>query len=318
MTVASAAGKVILLGEHAVVYGWPAIALPLSDVRATVEVTAQAVQGVRILADDLGQALDLPEDAAQDDGPLQVTVRNTLERLGVTPSQAALQVAIRSEIPIARGLGSGTAVATAIVRALAKHHGVLLAPEEVSDLVFRTEVLLHGSPSGVDNSVVAYERPVYYRQGSPLEPFSLGAPLNLVVADTGIAARTRDAVADVRRDWAAEPALYERLFDEIGELVERAREAAIEGNMTALGHLLNRNQALLRELGVSSPELDRLVAAAHSAGALGAKLSGGGRGGCMISLASRERLSHITAALQAAGAQTVVFTTVQQSVPGGS
>ncbi|MHB1294759.1 MAG: mevalonate kinase [Anaerolineae bacterium] len=318
MTVASAAGKVILLGEHAVVYGRPAIAVPLSDVRAVAEVTERATPGVRILAADLGQALDLPLDPSQDDDPLQVTVRNALERLGVPLRDAALQVAVRSEIPIARGLGSGTAVATAIVRALATHHGAQLAPEEVSELVFRTEILLHGSPSGVDNTVVAYERPVYFKRGTPVELFDLGAPLHLVVGDTGIPARTRDAVADVRRDWSAEPALYERLFDEAGGLVDQARQAVGAGDTASLGRLMDRNQALLLDLGVSSPELDRLVAAARSAGALGAKLSGGGRGGCMVALATPERISHIMAALQAAGAAGVVYTTVQQSAREGN
>jgi len=163
----SAAGKAILLGEHAVVYGRPAIAVPLSDLRATAEVCAAAGgDGVCIRALDLGKEYDLAERYADPAAEaLQATVRNALAYLGVDATAGGLAITVRSRIPVARGLGSGTAVATAVVRALAQHHGRQLPAPVVSDLVFRTEVILHGAPSGVDNTVVAYERPVWFRRG---------------------------------------------------------------------------------------------------------------------------------------------------------
>ncbi|MBC7234268.1 MAG: mevalonate kinase, partial [Chloroflexi bacterium] len=130
------------------------------------------------------------------------------------------------------------------------------------------------------------------------------------IADTGVPSRTRDSVAQVRRGWEATPDRYERLFDEIGAAVDTAQAAIARGDLDALGMLMNRNQRLLQELGVSSPELDRLVDAALRAGALGAKLSGGGKGGCMIALIGAAEAQIVTALLLA-GAQRVFSTIVR-------
>ena len=206
VTTASAAGKAILLGEHAVVYGRPAIAVPLSDVRATVQVDPLPQgRGIIICAADLGQRFGLDEPCDADAAPaLRATIGNTLAHLGVPIEEAHFELVIRSAIPIARGLGSGTAVATAIVRALAEHYGRDLPVAEVSQLAYRTEILLHGTPSGVDNTVVAYEQPVYFVKGEPPMALHVPAPLHLLIADTGIPSRTRDTVARVRQQLAGQ------------------------------------------------------------------------------------------------------------------
>lgn len=312
MWSASAAGKAILLGEHAVVYGRPAIAVPVSGVRAQVRVTPLAPgEGVRIVAEDLGCTFGLESDEPDERAlPLQATVRNALDYFGCHAEGLALRIAIRSAIPVARGMGSGTAVATAIVRALAAFAGCDIAPQALSDLVYRTEVLLHGTPSGVDNTVVAFEQPVYFRRGVELAPQRVGAALSLLIADTGVPSRTRDSVAQVHQGWQSDPARYERLFGAIGALVEAARDAIAQGDIATLGELMSGNQRLLVELGVSSPELDRLVSAATAAGALGAKLSGGGQGGCMIALVTEATRASVQASLSASGAQAVYATVV--------
>jgi len=308
VTTASAAGKIILLGEHAVVHGRPAIAVPLSALRATAEVAAiEPGRGVLIEALDLGESCFLDRAYASDTAQaLQTTVRNTLGALGLPCQEQSLRIAVRSQVPIARGLGSGTAVSVAIVRALAAHFGRDLGTQDVSELAYRTEIILHGTPSGMDNTVVAYEQPVYFLKGQPAEPLQVGAPLALVIADTGHPSRTRDTVAAVRRRWQADPARHERLFDEIGALVQDGREALLVGDLLRLGRLMDRDHGLLCALQVSSPELDRLVGAARDAGALGAKLSGGGGGGCMVALAAEGRREGIAAALWAAGAGQVL------------
>ena len=313
MTKASAAGKVILLGEHAVVYGRPAIAVPVSDVRATAEITPSAADaGVLIVAEDLGQSYRLEQsyetDAAR---ALGATVRNTLEYLGVQIDTQALRIVIRSQVPIARGMGSGTAVATALVRALVRHYGRHLTSGTVSDLVFRTEIILHGTPSGIDNTVVAFEKPVHFKKGQPPDILEVGGEFTLLIADTGIQSKTRDAVEGVRRAWRADPGRYERLFDRIGAIVEEGRRAIVAGQVAELGRLMHRNQLLLLDLGVSSPELERLTRAAESAGAKGAKLSGGGKGGCMIALVDDGTRAGVISSLNSAGASTVFTTTVR-------
>jgi mevalonate kinase len=162
----------------------------------------------------------------------------------------------------------------------------------------------------VDNTVIAYGQPVYFKRGEAPQPFAIGAPLMLAIGDTGIASPTKVAVGDVRAGWQRETARYEALFDAVAEIVESARQAIAAGRVGELGPLMNQNHGLLREMGVSSPELDRLVEAARAAGAGGAKLSGGGRGGNMIALVTRETAATVANALSAAGARRVIVTDI--------
>jgi mevalonate kinase len=303
-----APGKIILFGEHAVVYGRPAVAAPVDQVRATAQVEAgPAGGGVTLVARDLGQVVHLAQ-AAPDD-PLAVIARDTLRYLGQAPPDAI--VTVTSSIPIASGLGSGAAVATAVARALAAFVGGELSPAEVSRLVYEVERIHHGTPSGIDNTVVAYGQPVYFVRQQRPERFRVGRPLHFLIADSGIASPTREVVAAVRAGWEEAPERYERLFDAIGALVDRARRHMQAGQARALGPLLTENHRLLQEMGVSSPVLDRLVDAALGAGAGGAKLSGAGRGGNVIALVDLPAGDQVKAALQAAGARRVIATTVR-------
>ena len=304
---ATAPGKAILLGEHAVVYGRPAIAVPVLQVGARAEVRPGGA-GFRIEAADLGRRLAL-DDAPFDD-PLAAAVRLTLSFLERDAPPAVLT--IRSSIPVAGGLGSSAAVSVAVIRAVARSVGVEPADETVSQLAYEVEKLHHGTPSGIDNTVVAFRRPVYYRRGDPIATLTIRTPFRLVIADTGRPSLTRAAVDAVRAAWQAEPARYEALLDEIGALVDAARAAIEGGDVAALGPLMNRNQALLEELDVSSPELRRLLDAALAAGAAGAKLSGGGRGGNLIALVGPETGEQVARALRQAGAAHVISTLVDR------
>ncbi len=177
-------------------------------------------------------------------------------------------------------------------------------------LVYEVEKLHHGTPSGIDNTVIAYGQPVYFVRGQPPQTFPIGRPFTLAIADSGIASPTRIAVGDVRRAWEQEPARFEALFDRVAAAVEAARAAIAAGEPERLGRLMDENHALLQETGVSCPELDALVTAARAAGATGAKLSGGGRGGNMIALVTESTASRVAGALRAAGAVHVIVTKV--------
>ncbi len=314
---ASAPGKAILFGEHAVVYGRPALAVPVTLVQATATVQ-DAPAGERaftIEAPTLGRLYTLDE-AAPDD-PLAAAVRLVTRRAGLQrPPVAALRV--DSTIPIAAGLGSGAAVATATVRALADYLGLRLSDTQVSEVVFETETLLHGTPSGIDNTVVVFGQPVYFVKGRAPLPFRVARPFQLLIADTGRPSATRLAVAAVRAGHEREPARYECLFDDIGRIVDEARAHLEAGRPAALGPLMTRNHELLRELDVSSPELERLAAAAQAAGAGGAKLSGGGRGGNLLALVTPETEAAVRQALAAAGAVSVLGTKVECSSSSNS
>lgn len=312
LTTATAPGKIILFGEHAVVYGRPAIAAPLSQVRAQALVEDSQDPGVRLIAPDIGRAYWLAEAKHQD--PFARAVLVVIEESGLL-QLPDIRITVQSAIPIASGLGSGAAMAAAVIRALVRHLHLwhLATDEQVSDLTFRVEKLLHGTPSGIDNTVVAYEKPVFFVRQEPknrIETLSVSQPLRLLVADTGVASATKAVVGDVRRQWQADRESFERIFDGCGHIAERARRAIEQGAVAELGRLMNDNQAYLREMTVSSIELDRLVSAAMSAGALGAKLSGAGRGGNMIALVAKEREEDVRQALILAGAANIQYSVV--------
>ncbi len=313
MAIAYASGKIILFGEHSVVYGRPAIAVPVTQVkaRATVEEAAEG-RGITVVAHDLGRTY--PLDQATPDDPLRQIIVSTLERLGVGLGHDLI-ITISSTIPIARGLGSGAAVSTAIVRALIEYFGCRaksqLSPQDISALVYETEKIYHGTPSGIDNTVIAFEKPVYFVKDKTCEVFQVKRPLLIAIGDTGVPSPTKLAVSDVRGAWEREPSRYNRLFDQMGEVAVRARQAIERGGIEEIGHLMDENQRLLREIGVSSPELERLIGAARKAGALGAKLSGAGRGGNMIALVSEETKGLVVSALREAGAMAVIVTEVK-------
>ena len=307
MTTASAPGKIILFGEHAVVYNRPALAVPITQVHAEVEITT-ARADIWIDAPDISlqtNLITLPADHA-----IRRVIERTLQALKIV-SPPALNIRIKSSIPVAAGLGSGAAVSVALIRALSGHLGSLLSDEQVNNLCYEIEKIHHGTPSGIDNTVITYSRPVYFIKDQPIETFQVKSPFTLVIADTGFPAPTRESVSAVRKLWTANPTHWNQVFDRVGSIVRQARQAIENGSWQELGALMDANHACLQEMTVSSVELDRLVLTAKTAGALGAKLSGGGRGGNMIALVSPETAPKVASALLATGASHTIITTIQ-------
>lgn len=307
---ASAPGKIILFGEHAVVYGRPALAVPVTEVHAEVDVTSSSRRGIRIDAPEVGLHAEL--NTLPLDHPLAALIHDLFFTLKIDPFPD-IDIHISSTIPVASGLGSGAAVSVALIRALSAFLERPLDDEHISAHAFEIEKLHHGTPSGIDNAVVAYARPVYFTKGMPIERLRVPEPFTIVIGYTGIAAPTRQSVAAVRSLWEADPTPLEAVFEGMGFIARTAREAIESGSWRHIGPLMNENHSLLQRLTVSSPELDRLVEAARNAGALGAKLSGGGRGGNMIALAPEGMARAIVQALTSAGAARVISTTVGPS-----
>ena len=308
MSKASAPGKIILFGEHAVVYGQPALAVPVTQVQAEVRIEKIFSPGIRINAPNI--QLNEKLDALAPSHPLAATVRNTLAALEVD-SLSSVTVLVRSNIPVAAGLGSGAAVSVAIIRALAMYLKKDLTDEQVSALAFESEKLYHGTPSGIDNTVVTYAKPVYFVKGQPIEILRVKKPFTIVIGDTGIPASTKESVRDVRVQQHKNPDRYETLFATIGSIAKTARQLIESGMPESFGPLMDENHALLRNLKVSSPELDQLVEAARAAGALGAKMSGGGRGGNMIALVPAGKSGAVARSLKEAGATNTIITKVE-------
>lgn len=286
------------MGEHAVVYGQPAIALPFS----AVEVVAQ----VREQGDSLTVSCQFYEGLVHQMPKvwesLKHAIRFSLYRIGA-PTDPAIHVEISSTIPAERGMGSSAAVAVAVARALFAYYDQPLTDEELWDIVQSSEKIAHGNPSGVDAATTSGKQPVFFIRNQPIEPVVLALDAYLVVADTGRTGNTLEAIESVASLMKEGPEAL-LLVEALGECSHQARQALARNEAGLLGDVMNQAHTYLQRLGVSDEALDHLVKIAQQAGALGAKLTGGGRGGCMIALTqTAQEAKAVAAALQAAGAR---------------
>lgn len=299
----TAHGKIILMGEHSVVYGQPAIAVPFPAVSVTVTITPSAGP-VTIESDYFnGELAEAP--AALEN--LQVAVREACAALSQEPADFHLRV--DSTIPPERGMGSSAAVAAAIVRSIFNYFNEDLPYEQLLDMIDSAEKIAHGNPSGIDARMTSSETPIYYQKGSPFERVDFNLDAYMIVADTGQKGQTLKTVGDVgvlSNIYIEEAAV---IHQRLGNLVDNARAAIEAGDAVQLGEYMRAAHSQLMTLTVSNKKLDHLVAAALFAGALGAKLTGGGRGGCMIALAGdKETALTIAEALEEAGADQTWIT----------
>lgn len=306
----TAPGKIILFGEHSVVYGYPAIAVPVTEVKAQVIIRAaprSPAGEIFVDAPDINlrsSFTDLPNDHS-----IAAIIQLVLSALSIS-NPPACNIRITSSIPIAAGLGSGTAVSVALTRALSAFMGRPLTDEQVSVLAYEVDRIHHGNPSGIDNTVITYAKPVYFIRDEPIQIFNVSVPFSILIADSGIPSPTSSTVKDLYKRWEADQHGYNCIFSSVEETVKSARTAIEAGKHDKLGLLMTRNHDLLKDLDVSSPELDHLVKAALAGGALGAKMSGGGRGGNMIVLPNQNDLKNLSANLMNAGAATVIRSTI--------
>jgi mevalonate kinase len=308
---ATAYGKLILFGEHAVVHGQPAIAVPLTaaSARITVE-NGPPGSGVQIvLAESDAPSRILVDDQTLDNA-LAYTAHLVLQHLEYSGAQPDLKLTLHSSIPIGAGFGSGAAVSTALARALSTALERPLDKAALNDIVYTVEKLHHGTPSGIDNTVIVYEKPVFFQREEALTTLSIPEPFTLIVAHAGHTTPTHITVGDVGRLFAAEPSRIGTIFEQIGTLSRTARRLIETGAIAALGPLMNENHRLLQTLSVSDDILDRLCEVAREAGALGAKLSGGGRGGNLIALVEGDQGERVRRALLVAGAVRAFTSTV--------
>jgi mevalonate kinase len=304
----SAPAKIILFGEHAVVYGEPAIAVPVSSLRAQATIKPGR-DGLHIEAVDVQQVLPVELDTEDIDDALTITAKRVLKQLGTQPPDATIR--ITSTIPMASGLGSGAAVSAAVARAVAQAVNQPLDNNALNAIVYEIEKLYHGTPSGIDNTVIVHEKPVYFVRGEPIQPLLISTPLTFVIGDTGEAALTKVTVGDVRKLYDTDKERIGAIIASIGHITRKARQAIAKGDTDAIGTLMQANQQHLQTLTVSSPALETLIDAALNAGAYGAKLSGGGRGGNMIALVPAPKAEAVRQALEQAGAARTTITTVE-------
>jgi len=294
-------GKIILFGEHAVVYGSRAIAAPVPlAVRARV---VDDDKGVWLVIPRWGVEQRLRMDPAKQRS-FEVPAALILRELGLT--DRSMRIEVFSEMPRAMGLGGSAAVAVAIIRAIDRHFALELSDDEVNKLAYQCECVAHGTPSGIDNTVATFGQPLVYRKGDPPEIYSLRfpEPLTFVIGLTGIESLTAKMVARVRDGRRRNRDVYDTMFKGIDAVTGQALEAIKKYDLERLGELMNVCQGLLNGIQVSSWELEELIQIARENGALGAKLTGGGGGGSMIALCP-DHAADIMGAMQEAGYQAM-------------
>jgi hydroxymethylglutaryl-CoA reductase len=309
LATGKACGKVILLGEHAVVYDRHALALPID-----AAVTAQIVErdkGITLEIPDWGISHDWSNPAHASGGASGIIDLIMLE-LGVTGG--GFDIRVYARIPVGMGLGSSAAFAVAVIRAFDQHLGLNKTDLEIDRLAYRCERLSHGRPSGIDNNVATFGEPVLFSRigSSRTRPLELSQVPPLVIASSGKPGATRDMVAGVRARYERNKEMYTTIFNEIDELSVAGAAALREGDYEYLGSMMNVCQGFLNAIEVSTPELEKMIDIARTAGAIGAKLTGAGGGGSIVALCPGTE-DAVASALRQAGYEIIRMDANQES-----
>ncbi len=300
--MATAYGKVILLGEHSVVYGTHAIAAPIPlAIQAKIH---PGENGVHLLIPRWGVEEKLRK-GAEHKYSIYKSLDLILNRLELQDRD--MKIEIFPHIPRAAGLGGSASLAVAIIRALSQHYELNLSNETISQLAYESEVIAHGTASGIDNTLATYGKFTLFRKGNPpfMEELKAPKPIPIVIGLTGVESLTAKMVANVRQSWEKNKSLFEHIFSEIDDLVMKSVEAIKENDLDKLGDYMNINQGLLNALQVSSPEIEQIVSIARKNGAIGAKLTGAGGGGAVIALCP-QNIETVAGAIKKAGYNAMV------------
>lgn len=322
--IGKANGKIILMGEHSVVYHHPAIAWTFSEVEVVATVSSSASQWY--LESELfhGPLMECPEmlhnvKSAIYNSLLWIDAARTASK--PSPSSywqeerffskdwAPLHVHIHSTIPHERGMGSSAAVCTSIVRALFNYYHVELSQNLLWEIVQEAEKIAHGNPSGIDTIATSSNALVYYTKSSGAQVLSPNLEAWLVVCDSGQTGQTKAAVLGLKnrltKEKKAHQSLAMEMINQLGLLTHEAKACLLRQDASTLGRFMNAAHHLLQQLNISNATLDHLVQTALDNGALGAKLTGGGRGGCIIALSDQKQTAdQIMQALMNQGAKT--------------
>jgi mevalonate kinase len=229
---------------------------------------------------------------------VELAVGRVLEKYG---ENVGINVEITSTVPVAAGLGSSAAVVVAVTTAVGALLDMNMSKEDIFKIAYEAEKLVHGTPSGVDPAISTFGGTLLYQMDTGFKPLEVKADIPLVIGDTGVERSTRVQVEKVREVKQRYPQIVQPMMSAAREIVLRALDAFNKNDLETLGGLMNLNQALLYGVGVSDESLEWLINAARKAGALGAKLTGAGGGGCMIALANNEKLEQVSEAIQRAG-----------------
>ncbi len=294
-------GKVILFGEHFVVHGVPGIVSAIDATNdAEVKKTAQGinVKDVRKAAKGYAEEKRLQQLESID---------RILQAMGITPGTVSFEILLGGTLPGFSGLGASAASSVAITRAIAKEYGVKLADERVNEIAYEAEKAYAGTPSGIDNTAATFGGLLWFKKNmksgaNAVEKLHIREPVEIVIGSTGVVANTKAMVEGVAERKRSHPEKYDALFEQAEALALIGRKALLNFDLKRVGELMNDNHHLLQQIGVSHPKLDILVETARKHGAAGAKLTGGGGGGCIVALTpGKELQERVAKAIENAG-----------------
>lgn len=316
---ASAPGKVILIGEHFVVYGEPALVMAINRyVEVDVE---ERTDNAIYVSTNLGPSGFFKGDKFRPERgggearrmlePIKISAEETLKSQG---ERHGLSIEVASTLPVAVGLGSSGASAVATVAAVGRLLGADLARESIISLATEAERYVHVNPSGIDQSISAYGGVLSYRKSEGILRLRIESAVPVVIGNTGVSRNTGKLVDNVWVRVEQVPSVMKPLIEAAGKLTNQAIDALKRGDLEEMGLLMNVNHGLLTALGVSSEELDRLIYAARRGGALGAKLTGAGGGGCMVALTRVERKEAVARSISDAGGAPMIVEKEDQGV----
>ena len=282
-------GKVILFNEHFVVYGVPGIVSAIDSVaQAEVRRTGEGIA----LKDARKGAEGYTEKKKTQQ---KESIERMLRAMGINPEKTSLEIWLGGNLPGFSGIGASAASSVAIARAIAEEFKMDLPDERINEIAYEAEKAYAGTPSGIDNSAATYGGLIWFKKamsGGPniIEKLTMEEPVEIIIGNTGIVADTKEMVAGVAARKEKNPERYNLLFKQAGEVALEARTALKAFDLRKVGKLMNESHRLLREIEVSCEELDCLVNLVQEQGAFGAKLTGGGGGGCMVALTPGKNL----------------------------